>query len=343
MLKATLKGVLAHKVRLLLTALAVVLGVGFVAGTYVLTDTLNATFDNLFDEVTARASTSPCGPNPASATRPASPPGATPSPRPSSRRWPRCCGVKAADGALAGYAQYVDKEGKAVDTGGAPTLGVNWTDVPELNPLRLRDGRAPRGPDEVLMDAGTAKKHDFVGGRQGAHPLPGAAGRLHHRRDRRLRGGRQPGRGHPGRLRHPDHPEGAGQGRPLRHHRRRRRRHRVRPRPPQPGPGRPPRRLRGPHRHPGGRRAVGPDQGGPRVLQHLPARVRRDLAVRGRLHDPEHVLHPGGPAHPGTGSPAGPGRQPHPGAGLGDGGGGHRRAGGVGRRARPRASWWRWA
>ena len=53
MLKATLKGVLAHKVRLLLTALAVVLGVGFVAGTYVLTDTLNATFDNLFDEVTA--------------------------------------------------------------------------------------------------------------------------------------------------------------------------------------------------------------------------------------------------------------------------------------------------
>jgi putative ABC transport system permease protein len=70
-------------------------------------------------------------------------------------------GVKVAEGALAGYAQYVDKKGDAIDTGGAPTLGVNWTDVPELNPLRLRTGRGPRGPGEVLMDAGTAKKHDF--------------------------------------------------------------------------------------------------------------------------------------------------------------------------------------
>ena len=50
--KATLKGLLAHKFRLAATALAIVLGVSFVAGTYVLTDTINATFTNLFDEVT---------------------------------------------------------------------------------------------------------------------------------------------------------------------------------------------------------------------------------------------------------------------------------------------------
>jgi putative ABC transport system permease protein len=45
--RATIKGLLAHKVRLGLTALAIVLGVGFVAGSYILTDTMNQAFDNL--------------------------------------------------------------------------------------------------------------------------------------------------------------------------------------------------------------------------------------------------------------------------------------------------------
>ena len=52
MLNATLKGLAAHKLRLALTALAIVLGVSFVAGTYVLTDTISKTFDELFQNVT---------------------------------------------------------------------------------------------------------------------------------------------------------------------------------------------------------------------------------------------------------------------------------------------------
>src|SRR5438876_8212571 len=51
MWRATIKGVLAHKVRLGLTALAIVLGVGFVSGTYLLTDTMNRAFDNLFQTI----------------------------------------------------------------------------------------------------------------------------------------------------------------------------------------------------------------------------------------------------------------------------------------------------
>ena len=51
MWRTTIKGLLAHKVRLALTALAVVLGVGFVVGTYVLTDTINRAFDNLFQDI----------------------------------------------------------------------------------------------------------------------------------------------------------------------------------------------------------------------------------------------------------------------------------------------------
>src|SRR5580693_10754802 len=51
MWKVTIKGLLAHKLRLGLTALAIVLGVTFIAGTFVLTDTLNRTFDTLFSNV----------------------------------------------------------------------------------------------------------------------------------------------------------------------------------------------------------------------------------------------------------------------------------------------------
>jgi len=52
MWRATLKGLIAHRVRLTLTAISIVLGVGFVAGTYILTDTMNTAFDKLFSQVT---------------------------------------------------------------------------------------------------------------------------------------------------------------------------------------------------------------------------------------------------------------------------------------------------
>ena len=48
MWRATWKSLLAKKLRLVLTTLSIVLGVGFVAGTYVLTDTMNAAFDEVF-------------------------------------------------------------------------------------------------------------------------------------------------------------------------------------------------------------------------------------------------------------------------------------------------------
>ena len=53
MISTAIKGVFAHKLRLALTALAIILGVAFVSGTYVFTDTINARFDNLFTDVYA--------------------------------------------------------------------------------------------------------------------------------------------------------------------------------------------------------------------------------------------------------------------------------------------------
>src|SRR5579864_3529053 len=53
MLRATLKSLAAHKLRLALTAIAIVLGVSFMAGTFVLTDTVKRSFDTLFKQVNA--------------------------------------------------------------------------------------------------------------------------------------------------------------------------------------------------------------------------------------------------------------------------------------------------
>jgi len=160
MVRAVLKGVLAHKLRLFLTAMAVVLGVSFVAGTFVLTDTINKTFDTLFDEISAGTDISvraasgfgeDASVDTVRDTVPASVLDVV-------RRVP---GIQAVDGSVGGYAQFIDEAGKAVTTTGAPTLGFNWT-LPELSPLRLRSGREPQRPGEVMVDAVTAKDHDFA-------------------------------------------------------------------------------------------------------------------------------------------------------------------------------------
>ena len=52
MFRATLKSLAAHKLRLALTAIAIVLGVAFMAATFVLTDTVKHTFDKLFAQTT---------------------------------------------------------------------------------------------------------------------------------------------------------------------------------------------------------------------------------------------------------------------------------------------------
>lgn len=162
MVRAVLKGVLAHKLRLFLTAMAVVLGVSFVAGTFVLTDTINKTFDTLFTEISAgtdvsvRAASGFGEDAPAETLRDTVPASVLDVVR-------RVPGVQAADGTVSGYAQFVDEAGKAVTTTGAPTLGFNWTD-PDLSPLTLRSGREPQRAGEVVVDAVTAKDHDFAVG-----------------------------------------------------------------------------------------------------------------------------------------------------------------------------------
>jgi len=160
--RATIKGLIAHRVRLALTAMSIVLGVGFVAGTYILTDTMNRAFDNLFKQVTSGVAVQVSGIpkfKGGSSGMDAGPAERVPASLiPVVAKVP---GVRVAEGALAGYAQLVAKDGKAVTTGGAPTLGVTATNDPQLSGVRARTGRPPQRAGEIGIDAHTARKYNF--------------------------------------------------------------------------------------------------------------------------------------------------------------------------------------
>src|SRR5580704_1942793 len=107
--RATLKGLLAHKLRLALTALAIVLGVMFVSGTFVLTDTLHNTFTTLFNGVYQNVSFQVRGKAAFSSQSGA----ATRNPIPDTiaQKVRDVPGVAAAVGTVAGYVQLVAPDG----------------------------------------------------------------------------------------------------------------------------------------------------------------------------------------------------------------------------------------
>ncbi len=160
MLRATIRSLIAHKLRLVLTAISVVVGVSFVAGTFVLTDTVKGTFGDLFSQINAGVdlhvrSTTEFGD--ANGGEPLSA-----SVRDTLAQVP---GVVSAEGIVIGFpAQVLDKTGDAVSNGGAPTLGWSTYDDAELSPFFYKVGRAPVGDAEVALDASTASSHDFVVG-----------------------------------------------------------------------------------------------------------------------------------------------------------------------------------
>jgi putative ABC transport system permease protein len=158
MWRVTVKGLVAHRVRYALTALAVLLGVAFISGTLVFTDTINATFDGLYSQIYQGT---------AAVVRAEQPfnPGTNftnqrqlidASLAATVRTVP---GVAAVSPDIEGYAQLVGLNGKPIGkaTNGPPTLGMAWTGVAALNPLRLLDGgHAPRTSSQVVIDKHSA-------------------------------------------------------------------------------------------------------------------------------------------------------------------------------------------
>jgi putative ABC transport system permease protein len=160
--KVALKGVLARKGRVLTTAIAVLLGVAFVTGTLVLSDTITKVFNDLFADVTRGTDavvreqstfddgfgTDIRGRIDQSVFTPVL----------------STDGVADAEGSINnGFAQYVDKDGEKIGNPGqgAPTLGFSFPTIDALNPWVVVDGERPVGPDEVAMDRQTAEDNDF--------------------------------------------------------------------------------------------------------------------------------------------------------------------------------------
>src|SRR6266566_4263607 len=158
MFKIALEGLLARKLRLVTTALAVILGVAFTAGTLVLTDTMSRIFDDLSSGVykgtdaVVRAKAVFNGPMNMGEQRPMIDASLVPA-------LSHVPGVAAAEGSAFGYTRLIGKDGTPIGNpgSGAPTLGGNWSTVQALNPFHLVAGHAPQAPDEVVIDKQSAR------------------------------------------------------------------------------------------------------------------------------------------------------------------------------------------
>jgi putative ABC transport system permease protein len=171
----TVSGLLARKLRLALTGLAIVLGVTFVAGTLILGDTLNSTFNSLIGTAYEHVSFEIRGKavlNESGAAAVQSTADRRPVPEAIAAKISHVTGVAFVHGSVQGYAQFLDRGGNAIGGGGGSTLGFSFDPNQQLSPYRLVEGKAPTTSDDVVMDKATAIKHHFAVGDQVLMNLP---------------------------------------------------------------------------------------------------------------------------------------------------------------------------
>jgi putative ABC transport system permease protein len=158
MIRATFKSLAARKLRLILSSLSIVLGVSFVAGAFVLTDSLGKVFDDLFSTVSRNVAVDVRGDKVTSGdqgdVRALLPDSLVGTVR-------NVDGVKEAQGQVQGVAQLVNRKGKVVSTGGAPQFGFNWYDSSLLQSGQIVQGKAPTGPDQIAINQGLAERSDY--------------------------------------------------------------------------------------------------------------------------------------------------------------------------------------
>lgn len=156
-LKTSMRNFFAHKGRMALSAVAVLLSVAFVCGTLVFTDTMNTTFDKLFavtsSDVTVLPKAAKSDDTPQNGKPESVPAAALAQAR-------QADGVKSAEGAVSSMnVTVVNGDNKNMgSTTGAPTIAGNWTHN-DLRSMEITSGHAPRGPTEVMVDADTVDKH----------------------------------------------------------------------------------------------------------------------------------------------------------------------------------------
>ncbi len=167
MTAVALKGLAARRLRAVLTAFAIVLGVAMVSGSFVLTDTISKAFDSIFASSYSNTDAVVSGKKLVDYSNSGN---ATVS-RELLNRIKTMPDVEAASGSLidlngdSTHANLIDRDGTSIQANGNPTFGFGVDpSQPRFNPLKLKSGRWAVGPHEVVIDSETAKKHDFAAG-----------------------------------------------------------------------------------------------------------------------------------------------------------------------------------
>jgi putative ABC transport system permease protein len=161
MVKLTLRNLAAHKRRLIGTSLAVCLGVAFLAGTFVLGDTMAASFDRLFttsigqtDAVVRNAHQVGGDVETAQALVP----------QDVVDQIDGVDGVAASAVEIEGFGQLNDRDGEKLGGFGPPTIAAAWIADDALSAWDLVDGRAPEGLDEIVINRGAAEDGNLAVG-----------------------------------------------------------------------------------------------------------------------------------------------------------------------------------
>ncbi|MEV6597511.1 ABC transporter permease [Actinoplanes sp. NPDC051346] len=156
MLRATLKSLLARKLRLILSGLAVVLGVMFVSGAFVVTDTLSRSFDAVFASAYSTTDVRVAAKPKVEISEFDGEQVAAPLPANTVEQIKTVSGVRSAAGLVeADGARVIGSDGKVLTSVGPPRMGVAWTGEDDL--VRLREGRGPSAADEIAVNVTVAE------------------------------------------------------------------------------------------------------------------------------------------------------------------------------------------
>jgi len=162
MIAVALKSLVGRKIRTVLTAFAVVIGVAMVSGTLVLTDTMQKAFDGIFTASYDKTDAVIAGKEIVKGSQS----GAATVPEPLLAKIRALPEVDAAGGTIApslsNKAEIFGSDGKALGSAGGPQFGLGIdASQPEFSPLKLKTGQWPQGPRQVALDADTAAGENF--------------------------------------------------------------------------------------------------------------------------------------------------------------------------------------
>jgi putative ABC transport system permease protein len=156
MRRVAFRGLAARKRRAFTLVVAVFLGVGLTSGAYVLTDTINASFEDIFEESFAGTDVA-ITPREIVAQDDQEPPAFEAS---LLDRVERADGVEKAEGGIFSLGRIVDEEGDTVGSQFAPNF-VSSTQSDPFDTLTYTEGRAPQADDEASIDPITADRGDL--------------------------------------------------------------------------------------------------------------------------------------------------------------------------------------